>query len=31
MDAKEEEALTGKGRIKTCQHKSYARASIGRA
>jgi hypothetical protein len=30
-DAKEEEALTGKGRIKTCRHKSYARANIGRA
>jgi hypothetical protein len=30
-DAKEEEALIGKGRIKTCQHKSYARANIGRA
>jgi hypothetical protein len=31
MDAEEEEALTGKGRIKTCRHKSYARANIGRA
>ena len=30
-DAKEEEALTGKGRIKTCRHKSYDRANIGRA
>jgi hypothetical protein len=30
-DAEEEEALTGKGRIKTCRHKSYARANIGRA
>jgi hypothetical protein len=31
MDAEEEEALTGKGWIKTCRHKSYARANIGRA
>jgi hypothetical protein len=30
-DAEEKEALTGKGRIKTCRHKSYARANIGRA
>jgi hypothetical protein len=30
-DAEEEEALTGKGRIKTCRHKSYDRANIGRA
>jgi hypothetical protein len=30
-DAEEEEALTGKGRIKTCRHKSYNRANIGRA
>jgi hypothetical protein len=30
-DAEEEEALTGKGRIKTCQHKSYDRSNIGRA
>jgi hypothetical protein len=29
-EAEEEEALTGKGRIKTCRHKSYARANIGR-
>jgi hypothetical protein len=30
-DAEEEEALTSKGRIKTCRHKSYDRANIGRA
>jgi hypothetical protein len=30
-DAEEEEALTGKGRIKIVRHKSYARANIGRA
>jgi hypothetical protein len=30
-DAEEEEALAGKGRIKTYRHKSYARAKIGRA
>jgi hypothetical protein len=30
-DAEEEEALTGKGRIKTYRHKSYDRANIGRA
>jgi hypothetical protein len=30
-DAEEEEALAGKGRIKTCRHKSYDRANIGRA
>jgi hypothetical protein len=30
-DAEEEEALTGKGRIKTCRHKSYDRANTGRA
>jgi hypothetical protein len=30
-DAEEEEALTGKGQIKTCRHKSYDRANIGRA
>ena len=30
-DAEEEEALTGKGQIKTCRHKSYARANIGRS
>jgi hypothetical protein len=30
-DAEKEEALTGKGRIKTCRHKSYDRANIGRA
>jgi hypothetical protein len=30
-DAEEEEALIGKGQIKTCRHKSYDRANIGRA
>jgi hypothetical protein len=30
-DAEEEEALTGKGWIKTCRHKSYDRANIGSA
>jgi hypothetical protein len=30
-DAEEEEALTGKGWIKTCRHKSYDHANIGRA
>jgi hypothetical protein len=30
-DAEEEEALAGKGRVKTCRHKGYDRANIGRA
>jgi hypothetical protein len=30
-EAKEGEALTGKGWVKTCRHKSYARKNIGRA
>jgi hypothetical protein len=29
-EAEEGEALTGKGRVKTCRHKSYARKNIGR-
>jgi hypothetical protein len=29
-EAEEEEALMGKGQIKTCQHKSYAQENIGR-
>jgi hypothetical protein len=30
-NVEEEEALTGKGWIKTCRRKSYDRANIGRA
>jgi hypothetical protein len=31
MEAEEGEALAGKGRVKTCRHKSYTRKNIGRA
>jgi hypothetical protein len=30
LEAEEEEALTGKGRVKTCRHRSYAHKNIGR-